>query len=424
MGLNYKQFLYNKLQDTKWGDIIQTVGEWLDDYKTATIDSVENVFSMNDLDFDKTNEICNTFGHVLTSLTGYTSTEIYFKKQLLTLIDRKRFKRTLEGYRKTGWIYNIDLTPYPTYISDDSTYYRVFEEFWESAENFEFFSQATTFDANLPNIKFYLDGGRSPVYDETAPAPTPENYSFDEGEETDSGIFFSSAGLNILYYVQNPDVGIPDNTYPYPPTTDPFAFDEGLFFDGEIIASALGRIILVSYKYIYCESETEFMSKNTCISLEKDLKQIKEVTSSLCFEPCVVIDANFDLSTNTTLYRKYDTPTVWDIEQNSKLYLYPGNPFLEIAEIRLGDGSNADLTIATDLDNTIASYTTGDFEIEEIDTNYVRVRKKVIPTDDVLDFSEVGFFDSLGNMILYSTFPKVNYKQKAFKNWCFEVNIL
>lgn len=423
--MDYRQFLYERLREGKWGDLVQTAGEFLEGFKETELSKIENLFSLEDLDFGKTKIICDFFGHPLSSLEGYTKTEEYFKRQILTLIIRKINKRNLESYKKTGWIYYLNAMAYPTYKAGLGDYFLVFNEFWESDENSDFSNSAFMFDSHLPNILYVLEGQKESIIDDEYPIGVlPDNYKTDDGLFSDDPLnpIMDAGGGNIKYYKLTGFVEVLDNNFPYLPNNSPFTFDGDLGFDGEVINNSLSRIVLFHFTQNYCENDEEFLSRNSSIALEGDLRQIKDLTSSICFEPCLMLNLDSSGDENIEKYGTFNNLKEKTAVIKSKMYKHFNNPFDYVETIKFGDGRLEDLNGATNLKSSLISYGVDDYVIEKKDYNYCHIRKKIVPTDDVFDYSEVGFFDMYGDLIFYACFPFVRYKVKAYKNWCLKIN--
>jgi hypothetical protein len=133
------------MQNTRWGDLITVVQDIINDLKTEQIDLLKNKFNINTMTNLELKEMVSKFGYSLLSLSGYTSSTRYLKKQLETIVLRIQNKNTRIGYKYILYVYDLKGDLYPIYLTDGSIF-KVWDEYWNRKTSI--LAQERTLDEN------------------------------------------------------------------------------------------------------------------------------------------------------------------------------------------------------------------------------------------------------------------------------------
>jgi len=380
MILNYKNLLPKVMQDTRWGQFAEAYQSLTDTLKEEKIYPILDQYDIEKMSTTEMQYIADMFGFPLSVYTGYSSTEDYLKKELLTIVKRILTKTTRKSYKYTFYIFNLLGDVYPLILTD-STALIVYDTWWRDNEN-----PGTTniLDAADDNILYYL------MY------VTDTNFNkLDNSLTTD---------MSTIVYDSDQYSGFDtDGTLDMSDVAGGVTLNPTTFLDDVL------REIIVSYKFMFAESATEFLSEYTLKAFHNDINFIKKKTEEIIFEPCLVINAYDDFTVRETNYTNY---LYVNIAKQTSICKSDAT-LSTISKIRFGTGGHITVNNSiTDVQNYSFQLTSSQFEIIS-GTTY---RKILYQRCTMSNFSEIAIWNSSNICILYSKFPMIYFQEKKYHN--------
>lgn len=389
MNIQFKNFLPSNLRNTRWSEFIEAFQSIATDIRQEKVDRIKTQFDLDLMTSDEKISFARTLGFDLLIYEGYTSSDYYLRKQVSTIVDRILWKTTRTGYRYIHYVYNMKGDCYPLLVNLDDTLEPILN-WWGFSENPTI---VDSLDSEGNNILYYFplkwDAGE---------------YSWDVDETWDA---------TFEVYSNPRETGL-DTTY--------LDTDDYPNIDLDSFINQLSRHLLLTYQFRFVENATEFISAETALAFWHDATLNKKKVEVLYFEPMLVINANEDNTLRTTTYSNYDgtiSATQQTIQIKDKLD--------SIEKIRFGNGGHTvvDSSI-TDVQSFISStelLLDGDCDVIDQQPEYLKFRKELTDHCKWYNFSEIAFFNSLDECILYTKFPKINFSSKMNSNVCVEVNL-
>lgn len=376
--IDYRKFLPASLRSTRWGELIQAFQSiMVNDIIPDKVEAIKTQAILEQMTTEEIKLFVEMTGFNLLQFEGYTSSNDFLYKEVLTIIPRVIWKTTRKGYKYLFYLFNLMGDVYPLYEDLDNSYVAI-ENWWGFDEN-----------PLIPNI---LDAG-----DDNILYYSP--YVSDKDVKSDSG--YTSDMMYTIYSAIRSS-GLSDTIL------DGESF---LILDQESFMNKVVRFILISFQYMFVESASYFLTPYTLKVFVNDILQQKKATERLVFEPHLVINYNADNSVKQTSYTNYDE-SVSTLQRT--ILIDEEFTFSDIVSIRFGTGSQTPSSSVTD----VATYS---FQIlkaalvqtSKEDENLV-IRKIIYETASMTKFSEIAIMGSSG-CLLYSTFPMIEYPQTNLK---------
>ena len=358
--VKFKKLLPTGMRSTRWGDLIDAYQNTYEEFKQEKVDSIITKYGINTATEDELKGIAYFLGFTLSVLDGYTSSLYYLRREISTIVKRIKNKTTRICYNYISMIFNIIGS-----IGNTSN--------------------------TIINLKNYL-------YYEATTSFLPVR-TIDQDE----------------LYLDTPEF----------PTLDLTTF-----------SITVTRSLLYNFKYKFIENVNEFMSINTLKALTNDVKQAKRPTEEFYFQPILEIEANRDDYTTTRDWIDYgDT-----FSRAQSTYLFSSGVVASgIASAHFGNSSHILLTSGiTDVRNKIFAVsgilnTTLDDELV-CDTQVVAVDTNSLDFQLLLNYShrmseasgitEAAFFNASSGIVLYSTFPKIQWDPDAYGNLRVQITLV
>jgi hypothetical protein len=348
--INFKKLLPTGMRSTKWGDFILAYQDTYDEVKTNKILNILDRYIVDSASNDELKDIAYMLGFNLLTLDGYTSTNYYLQREISTIVKRIKSKTTPLCYNYISMVFDLLGS---INITSDTELNEVSYLFYEATSMF-------------------------------APVPT----------------------------IDLPDLILDSDIWPT--------------LDSETFSKTVTRSMIYNYKPKFIENTTEFLSENTLKVLTNDINQAKKATESIYYQPILEVSANrADLITSklwtsydTGIERSYDTVLLQDDFSASAIEL-----------VRFGNSFHANSTSGiADVNNFIwalSGITNVDFDITKpLDVQPIDY------SDDYLDFqmlikyyqklpvasgiTEAAFFNSSGEILLYTSFPLIQWDPSSY----------
>ena len=270
MALDLKKLLPSNMRNNRWGEFIEVLQNILiDDVKVNKVDIIKTQYQIEQATTAELKRLASMFGNNVQTLTGYTLSDRYIQRSLLTLIPRILYKNTRRGYKNIHYIYNLIGDIFPLYEDNDSGSLKVLENWWTSSEYEEIINILDSGDDNLLyKLPIKLDTGLT---------------TLDQGDELDTyyNVYSSSVSSNL-----------PDG---YLDSGDITTLDEVAVLDN------LTRHLIFTYKHIFVEDSSDFLSFNTHLTLRDNLKNMKKATEIIYIEPKLEINTNSNGTATTRI---------------------------------------------------------------------------------------------------------------------------
>ena len=363
MSVDFKKLLPTALRKEKWGQLAQAYQSLWDDLVSEKINPILTQFDIENATTTEIKRLFQIFGFNLSSYQGFCNTAEYYRREALTLAIRVLNKTARNSYLYTYFIYNLlgDVLPlYDTITAGLSP----ISDWWE---NNEFTSVIDTLDCGYDNILYYA--GATPIYD------IPKSTGF------------SNTTLDA---------------------------DAVTTLDNQSNIEAITRYLLLTFKYLFVEDATQFLSQYTIKGFVNDINQIKKSTEICFFEPELFVNFNNDNSVRETVYTDYDQ-TVSGCSQQAILISGSATDFYKY---RLGTGAHSiiddsitdvevfsyeilasEMSSSTDTDST--HYSSG--------ASYISYRKQFDYPQHLTEFSELAILNISGQCLAYGEFPIVKF---------------
>jgi len=374
------------MKDTRWGELTEVWQSIYTDLKTDKISPIFSQYDIENITEQDIKDLAIMFGYSLKSLTGYTSEYDYLVKELKTLITKLKNKNDPSSYIIIGVPFNLISNAYSVYYDNSLDKLDVNE----TTTNLTYYG--TTYldredlrannTGNLYKIQITKSDSGSKT-DEATPLKTDNTY-----------IVSTGAPLGLT-----------------PSTLDTIEF---LGLDRPLLLYSTTRNIIYNYEHKFVENDDEFLSLNTLKALSNDINQNKRITERVYYEPFLTFEFYSDLSVVERVWTDY--LGVSTFTQKSIAFK---NIFNSWETIRFGDGRH------TVVDGTITDIAGNNvFEWDYInDTNKIiedydnfKFRFLIDELQKLESFTELAIFDTLGAIVLYAEFPKVQWDSKMYGN--------
>jgi hypothetical protein len=371
MTVNFKNLLPTAMRPTRWGQLAQAYQTIWNDLINEKVKPILQQLDIDNATNDEIKLIFQQFGFNLSSYQGFCSLNEYYRREALTLATRILYKTTRNSFLYTMYIYNLLGDIYPLYL-DTITLLTPITDWWSHNE---FSLSLNILDAGEYNILYY--SGETPVY----------------GTPKESG--FSTTTLDS---------------------------DTFLTLDQQSNVDTITRYLLLSFKYLFVEDSTQFLSQYTLKAFADDISQVKKATEIPFFEPNLFINFNNDKSIKTTTYNDYEQ-SLSGVSQQS--IIISGTSLSNFYKIKFGIGRHVEINnsivsvqvssfelLASQLVNcthTTSEYTSGA-------SSYVSYRKLFNYPQKLTEFSEMSLMHVSGGCLAYSTFPIVKFPTNMNSN--------
>lgn len=369
---SFKKLLPRSMRETRWGELMEAVQDVSDEIKTEKIDIIMNQYDIDLATVDNLKDMAYFFGFNLLTLTGYSESLYYLKKEISTITKRIKWKNTRKGYQYILYIFDQLGEIYLTYLKSNQ-YLLVEYATWKEIE----VVGVDTLDQESDNILYYLYG--APVY--TSPAHTGLLPSFLDTDEFPY--------LDMLY------------TYPK-------VYTRHLVFD---------------YKPKFVENQFEFLSLNTLKVLKNDIDQMHRKTETIHYQAALETEINIDGSLTEKVWPSYDN-SISAVQRS--ICMQPDLSTVVLA--RFGNNSYPQVNSGiTDVNSYVWGLSGILNEALEIG---VKDTQLITSTDTVLEFntlieqrsklptgiSEVALIDTLSGIVAYSQFPTIQWDEGMYSS--------
>lgn len=396
MGIDYKTLLPRNIRSGRWGEFIEAFQSVSDELDTDKIEAILNQFKVGEATEDELKELARMLGFYLSVFTGYTQTSYYLKKEVLSIVPRIKYKNTRKGYQYILNIFNLIGEIYPTTIDENDKLPPIY--------NYEDIVPGgygvTELDQEEDNILFMQP---SLVFD--------VNFEFDAGAVLD---------IPVPVYGDPPSTGLPPA---YLDTLEFPILDIGLAGGGTVLT----RHLILEYKHKWIEEEGEFITLNTLKAMRNDVDQMRRRTEIVYFQPVVEVNVTDDNLLVTQEHKDYQDT----ITSNSYSRLIPFLTELSnVTTVKFGTGSYTPmeigaLTSLSDVQNSV-------LEFNQTDEMYQVVMSELLYDSSILitekykipyKITEFALFNNVGHMIMYATFPILQWDEEMYSSIRIKVNL-
>jgi hypothetical protein len=383
MIVDYKNLLPKILQDTRWGQFAEAYQSLTDTIKEDKVYPILYQYDINEMSTTEMQYIAEMFGFPLSIYTGYSSTEDYLKKELLTIIKRILTKTTRTSYKYTFYIFNLLGDVYPLILQDDSSL-SVYDTWWHDNEN--------------PGIINILDGADDNILYYVLYVTDTVFTKLDISLTTD---------MSTAIYDADPDAPFTDEG-----TLDMSDVAGGITIDPTTYLDDVLRTIIVCYRFLFAESATEFLSTYTLKAFHNDITFIKKKTEEIIFEPHLQIYAYSSYLARITDYTDYNYDNI-----ATQTSICISNPTLStISKIRFGTSGHTTVNNSiTDVASYSFQLTSSEYEAITGETNPT-YRKILHERCTMSNFSEIAIWNATNTCILYSKFPMIYFQAGKYHN--------
>ena len=391
MNISYKKLLPLNMRETRWGQYIEVFQNIMSEIKTQKVDVIKNQNDIESMTFDQFVSLAKKYGFDLVTYAGYTSTEYYLKKQVKTIVKRIETRNTRPGYQYINYVYDFLGDAYP--IMSDGGELFPNTAWWDL---FETDLTINTLDSADDNLLYNF-----PI-------------QFDESD------FFDVTDESIAWDYTYPVYSSPKETSLNEAFLDTSNFET---LDLEPMLNKMTRGILIHFSPKFVENNLEFFSYETMLAYVHDCLLNKKRTERLYFEPTVYIIGKYDKTKRITNYTSYDG----SISSQQKTLLIKDN-LASVSDIHFGNSHHTtiDNTI-TDVSSPINNYDLSiltDCDLIMQNTHHLQIRKKLKAPFTFENFSEITLYNSNGECLLYSCFPKINYVEKSRNNVFLDISLV
>lgn len=132
MGISYKSLLPKVMQSTRWGQFIDATQSVIDDIVSNIVNRIKYRFIYSEMTRDELLDMVARIGYSITYLDGYSSSDLYFTKEVLSIIPRIKYKTTRTGYNYIYKIFNLKGDTFPIYylFNEDIYIFQVQDDYW------------------------------------------------------------------------------------------------------------------------------------------------------------------------------------------------------------------------------------------------------------------------------------------------------
>lgn len=391
MNFSFKQFLPKLMKETRWGELIEV---WQSIWEDIKKDRVYPIFDQYDIEKVTEDDIKNLaimLGFNLLTLDGYTSSYYFMLRELKTIVPRLITKTTPESYLLNGIPFNLISTGY---------------------------SILKNFDLDKLQVEENLQAISNALYGTT---------HLDREDEGNIGLVFNTFyDRNLIYDKPKPTLFDEMTMLKNPPEVilPPSFLDSNdfLMLDGSGLLYSLTRNFIYSYIHKFVENEIEFMSINTLTVLLNDLHQNKRLTDRPYFEPFLIVDVEPGGIVTEKIYTDYHGV---ELATQRNAFIRPATNFNAIETIRFGNGSH------TVIDSSITDVKSFVFEkswkewVQEVSRTGLSLEFRLY-IEEMQKFpaiTEMAIIDLYGKVVIYTTFPKIQWNVDMYSNLKFRLNI-
>ena len=385
--IQFKKYLPSIMQQTRWGTLIDVWQEIVyNNIKTNIVEKIINQYDIDLMDETDIQGLFQYFGYNCLTLTGYTETFDFIKKELFTLVPRIQKKSTQDYFILQGIPFNLISNAYNLYYDTINNNY-------------------------IPN----LTNEYSVIYG-TEVLDREHYYLFLD-------YIFKTDQNNIVDF--DPIIQI-DNVYAveqYQPIQlsetylDEYNFNQ---LDSLLYITQITKNILFIYYHKYVENENEFLSENTLKSLVNDINQFKKLTDRIYYTPELQISINQNKELTIQPLYNYQLQKISSIKS-----ILISDDLNSPLRIRFGKGAHT--TIDTSITDVFDFY----FE-KSIENDCFIIEQENNTLSFILKIEELQHFDYItefilinknNNAMVYVTFPKIQWLDNMYSSIKIIINV-
>jgi len=385
--IQFKKYLPSIMQQTRWGTLIDVWQEIVyNNIKTNIVEKIINQYDIDLMDETDIQGLFQYFGYNCLTLTGYTETFDFIKKELFTLVPRIQKKSTQDYFILQGIPFNLISNAYNLYYDTINNNY-------------------------IPN----LTNEYSVIYG-TEVLDREHYYLFLD-------YIFKTDQNNIVDFdpiIQTDNVYAVEQYQPIQLSEtylDEYDFSQ---LDSLLYITQITKNILFIYYHKYVENENEFLSENTLKSLVNDINQFKKLTDRIYYTPELQISINQNKELTI-----------------QPLYNYQLQKISSIKSILISDDLNSPLLIRfgkgahTTIDTSITDVFDFYFE-KSIENDCFIIEQENNTLSFILKIEELQHFDYItefilinksNNAMVYATFPKIQWLDNMYSSIKIIINV-
>lgn len=415
MNLSFRKLLPQKMRNTRWGELLDVVQDLWVQLKREKVSPIFNQFDISKATREEKIEIAKTFGFHLLTFDGYTETDYFLNKEIQTIVPRIKYKNAIPSYTYTGYVFDLLTNLYA--ISATNTGWLTTSKLSTIYSPETQITYATTeLDQEGDNLLYFVDLLSWDLDCEGS-------YDFELDSEND----MLTLDTQFEFYDDPKETGKDATTLDSEDfiSLDPATGEET--GGGESVVTQITRNLNFNYKHKFVENENEFMSLNTLKVLKNDIDQIHKVTEVIYYTPKLEIDVKKDLTPVTQTYSNYNVSLT-----ANQYNLLMGEGIENLLYLEFGTGTQSISGTITGVNNfayRYPDYISGVIPASGI-INYFDATNNsgVIAFDFNIDernrfteFTEVAMYNKQSGLVLYSTFPKVQWDENMYNNVQFEI---
>jgi len=384
--IQFKKYLPSIMQQTRWGTLIDVWQEIVyNNIKTNIVEKIINQYDIDLMDETDIQGLFQYFGYNCLTLTGYTETFDFIKKELFTLVPRIQKKSTQDYFILQGIPFNLISNAYNLY------YDTVNNNYIPNLTN----EYSVIYGTEVLDREHYY------LFLDYIFKTDQNNVDFDPIIQTD----------NVYAVEQYQPIQLSE-TY-----LDEYDFNQ---LDSLLYITQITKNILFTYYHKYIENENEFLSKNTLKSLVNDINQFKKLTDRIYYTPELQISINQNKELTI-----------------QPLYNYQLQKISSIKSILISDDLNSPLLIRfgkgahTTIDTSITDVFDFYFE-KSIENDCFIIEQENNTLSFILKIEELQHFDYItefilinksNNAMVYATFPKIQWLDNMYSSIKIIINV-
>ena len=385
--IQFKKYLPSIMQQTRWGTLIDVWQEIVyNNIKTNIVEKIINQYDIDLMDEADIKRLFQYFGYNCLTLTGYTETFDFIKKELFTLVPRIQKKSTQDYFILQGIPFNLISNAYNLYYDTVNNNY-------------------------IPN----LTNEYSVIYG-TEVLDREHYYLFLD-------YIFKTDQNNIVDFdpiIQTDNVYAVEQYQPIQLSEtylDEYDFSQ---LDSLLYITQITKNILFIYYHKYVENENEFLSENTLKSLVNDINQFKKLTDRIYYTPELQISINQNKELTIQPLYNYQLQKISSIKS-----ILISDDLNSLLLIRFGKGAHT--TIDTSITDVFDFY----FE-KSIENDCFIIEQENNTLSFILKIEELQHFDYItefilintsNNAMVYATFPKIQWLDNMYSSIKIIINV-
>jgi len=385
--IQFKKYLPSIMQQTRWGTLIDVWQEIVyNNIKTNIVEKIINQYDIDLMDETDIQGLFQYFGYNCLTLTGYTETFDFIKKELFTLVPRIQKKSTQDYFILQGIPFNLISNAYNLYYDTINNNY-------------------------IPN----LTNEYSVIYG-TEVLDREHYYLFLD-------YIFKTDQNNIVDFdpiIQTDNVYAVEQYQPIQLSEtylDEYDFSQ---LDSLLYITQITKNILFIYYHKYVENENEFLSENTLKSLVNDINQFKKLTDRIYYTPELQISINQNKELTIQPLYNYQLQKISSIKS-----ILISDDLNSPLRIRFGKGAHT--TIDTSITDVFDFY----FE-KSIENDCFIIEQENNTLSFILKIEELQHFDYItefilinksNNAMVYATFPKIQWLDNMYSSIKIIINV-